>query len=126
ARGLAIGDFNNDGLVDVLITTNGGAPVLLKNQSRPGNHWLGLKLEGVKCNRDAVGAKVRWSAGGLVRSRYKNGGGSYLSAHDPRIVLGTGAVPKIDWLEVTWPKPSGKVQRILNPRMDSYMTIKED
>jgi enediyne biosynthesis protein E4 len=126
ARGLAIGDFNNDGLVDVLITTNGGAPVLLKNQSRPGNHWLGLKLEGVKCNRDAVGAKVRWSAGGLVRSRCKNGGGSYLSAHDPRIVLGTGAVPKIDWLEVTWPKPSGKVQRILNPRMDSYMTIKED
>lgn len=126
ARGLATGDFNNDGLVDVLITTNGGAPVLLKNQSRPGNHWLGLKLQGVKCNRDAIGAKVRWSAGGTVRSRSINGGGSYLSAHDPRMVLGTGAIPKIDWLEVTWPKPSGKVQRILNPLMDRYMAIKEE
>jgi enediyne biosynthesis protein E4 len=126
ARGLAIGDLNNDGLIDVLITTNGGAPLLLRNQSRPGNHWLGLKLHGVKCNRDAIGAKVRWSAGGVLRSRFINGGGSYLSAHDPRLVLGTGAVPKIDWLEVTWPKPSGKVQRILNPRMDRYMTVTEE
>jgi hypothetical protein len=126
ARGLATGDFNNDGLVDVLITTNGGAPLLLRNQSRPGNHWLGLKLQGTNCNRDAIGAKVRWSAGGIVRSRFKDGGGSYLSAHDPRLVLGTGSIPKIDWLEVVWPKPSGKAQRILNPRMDCYMTITEE
>jgi enediyne biosynthesis protein E4 len=125
ARGLATGDFNNDGLVDVLITTNGGPPVLLKNQSRPGNHWLGLKLQGVNCNRDGIGAKVRWSAGGRVRSRFINGGGSYLSSHDPRVVLGTGPIPKIDWVEIAWPQPSGKVQRILNPRMDGYMTIVE-
>ena len=64
ARGLATGDFNNDGLVDVLITINGGAPVLLKNQSRPAITGWALKLEGVNCNRDAIGAKVRWSAGG--------------------------------------------------------------
>ena len=126
ARGLAIGDFNNDGLIDVLCTINGGAPLLLKNQSRPGNHWLGLKLQGVKCNRDAIGAKVRWSSGGVVRSRAKNGGGSYLSAHDPRLVLGAGSAPKIDWVEIVWPKPSGKVQRILNPRMDCYLTITEE
>jgi hypothetical protein len=125
ARGLATGDFNNDGLVDVLISVNGGAPVLLKNESAPDNHWLGLKLEGVTCNRDAIGAKVSWSAAGVVRSFCKNGGGSYLSSHDPRVVLGTGAVAKIDRVEITWPKPSGKVQRIENPVMNRYMTVKE-
>jgi len=125
ARGLAVGDFNNDGLLDVLIATNGGAPVLLKNQAGPGNHWLGLKLEGVKCNRDAIGAKIRWSAGGLVRSRLKNNGGSYLSSHDPREVLGAGKSPKIDWVEITWPKPSGKVQKIENPAMGRYTTVRE-
>jgi len=73
-----------------LIGANGGAPVLLKNESGGGNHWLGLKLEGVNCNRDAIGARIRWQAGGVVRSRLKSGGGSYLSSHDPREVLGTG------------------------------------
>ncbi len=125
ARGLAAGDFNNDGLIDILIATNGGAPVLLKNQAGVGNHWLGLKLEGVTCNRDAIGAKIRWSAGGVVRSRLKNNGGSYLSSHDPREVLGIGPAEKMDWVEITWPKPSGKVQKIDNPGVDRYITIKE-
>jgi hypothetical protein len=125
ARGLAVGDFNNDGLLDILIATNGGAPVLLRNQAKMGNHWLGLKLEGVTCNRDAIGAKIRWSAGGVSRSRLKNNGGSYLSSCDPREVLGAGKAEKIDWVEITWPKPSGKVQKIENPAMDRYMTVKE-
>ena len=67
ARGLAVGDFNNDSLLDVLIGVNGGAPVLLKNQSARENHWVGLKLEGVNCNRDGIGARIRWSTGGLIR-----------------------------------------------------------
>ena len=125
ARGLAVGDFNNDGLVDVLIAVNGGAPVLLKNQSNSENRWLGLKLEGVNCNRDAIGAKIRWSAMGIVRSRMKNGGGSYLSSHDPREVLGVGSAAKIDWVEITWPKPSGKVQRINNPPLGRYLLVRE-
>jgi hypothetical protein len=125
ARGLAVGDFNNNGLLDVLIATNGGAPVLLRNQSGAGNHWLGLKLEGVKCNRDAIGAKIRWSAAGVIRSRLKNNGGSYLSSHDPREVLGAGKSAKIDWVEITWPKPSGKVQKIENPPMGRYTSITE-
>jgi hypothetical protein len=126
ARGLAVGDFDNDGRLDVLMAVNGGAPVLLRNRSGEGNHWLGMKLEGSTCNRDAIGARIRWSAGGVVRSRLKNSGGSYLSSHDPREVLGAGKAAKIDWVEIAWPKPSGKVQRIENPAMDRYLTIRED
>ena len=125
ARGLSAGDFNNDGLIDILIANNGGPPLLLRNCSNAGNHWLGLKLEGVNCNRDAIGAKIRWSAGGLVHSRLKNNGGSYLSSHDPREVLGVGNATKIDWVEITWPKPSGKVQRIENPPLNQYQTLRE-
>jgi hypothetical protein len=126
ARGLASGDFNNDGLIDILIATNGGAPVLLKNQAGAGNNWLGIRLQGTTCNRDAIGAKIRWSAGGVVRSRLKNNGGSYLSSHDPREVLGIGKAEKLDWVEITWPKPSGKVQRILNPAVNRYITVTEE
>jgi hypothetical protein len=125
ARGLAVGDFNNDGRIDVLIATNGGAPVLLKNQAGAGNHWLGLKLEGVNCNRDAVGARIRWSAGGIIHSCLKNNGGSYLSSHDPREVLGIGNATGIDWIEITWPQPSGKVQKIVGPEIDRYINVKE-
>jgi hypothetical protein len=125
ARGLAVGDFDNDGRLDVLIGANGGPPVLLRNRSGAAHHWLGLKLEGVTCNRDAIGARIRWSAGGVVRSRLKNSGGSYLSSHDPREVLGIGETAKMDWIEIGWPKPSGKVQRIDRPSIDRYITVRE-
>ena len=125
ARGLAVGDFDNDGALDVLITTNGGPPLLLKNRGARGRHWLGLKLEGTRANRDAIGARLRWSAGGVVRSRLRNGGGSYLSSHDPREVLGLGAAAVADWVEITWPAPGGGVQRIEKPAVDRYSTIKE-
>ena len=125
ARGLAVGDFNNDGRVDVLLGCNGEAPVLLKNNAAPDHHWVGVKLQGVTCNRDAVGARLTWSVGGVRKSRVKTGGGSYLSSHDPREVLGLGRSAKLDWLEIKWPPPSGRTERFTKIAVDRYVTIVE-
>jgi hypothetical protein len=125
ARGLALGDFDNDGAIDVLISNNDSAPVLLKNNSVAGNHWLGLRLTGKKCNPDAVGARIRWQAGGMKRSIMKVGGGSYLSSHDPRVVLGIGGNEKFDWIEIRWPRPSTLVQRLTDLPLDRYVSIVE-
>jgi enediyne biosynthesis protein E4 len=124
-RGLALGDFNNDGSVDALVTVNNGAPLLLKNNAGRGNHWLGLKLIGTRSNIDAVGAKVTWQSGDLKRHRSKVGGGSYLSSHDPRMVLGLGGRTTIDWVEVQWPQPGGTTQRFTGLPIDRYITIVE-
>jgi hypothetical protein len=125
ARGLALGDFDNDGAVDVLISNNNGPPLLLRNNAGAQNHWLGLKLVGKKANIDAVGARVSYQAGDMKRSRMKVGGGSYLSSHDPRMVLGIGKRTQIDWLEITWPQPSGLIQRFTGLPIDRYVTIRE-
>ena len=125
ARALALGDFDNDGAVDALISVNDDAPLLLRNVAARGNHWLGVRLVGRKANIDAIGAKIRYQAGDLLRHRTKVGGGGYLSSHDPRIVLGLGARKKIDWLDVHWPQPSGKVERFTDVPVDRYITIVE-
>jgi hypothetical protein len=125
ARGMALGDFDNDGRVDVLIGNNGEAPLLLRNQAGTGHHWVGLRLQGSKANRDAVGALVTWSVGGVKRSRLKTAGGSYLSSHDPREVLGLGAAKGVDWIEVKWPAPSGAVERLTDVPIDRYLTVVE-
>lgn len=125
ARGLAIGDFNNDGAVDVLISMNDGAPLLLRNDAAKQNHWLGIRLVGKTANRDAIGARITYSAGNQKRYRMKTGGGSYLSSHDPRIVLGTGGVTKLDWIEVSWPRPSKLVERFTDLPLDRYITLVE-
>jgi hypothetical protein len=123
ARGLALGDFDNDGAVDVLISLNDAAPVLLRNNAGRQNHWLGLNLIGKKSNPDAIGTHISYQAGDLKQTRFKVGGGSYLSSHDPRIVLGLGKHEKVDWLEVKWPQPSGLVQRLTSLPIDRYITI---
>jgi enediyne biosynthesis protein E4 len=125
ARGLAVGDFDNDGAVDVLIGNNGGAPLLLKNNAAKGNNWLGLKLEGAQSNRDAIGARIYWTAAGKKRDRLKNNGGSYLSSHDPREVLGIGTASKIDELEIHWPAPSKRIDKFTQVPINRYVRVRE-
>jgi hypothetical protein len=125
ARGLAVGDFNNDGGVDALVAVNDGPPLLLRNNVGRQNHWLGVKLVGSKCNRDAIGAKVTYQSGDFKRSRTLVGGGGFMSSHDPRLVLGIGSRPRIDSLEVQWPQPSGSVERFTNLPADRYITVVE-
>ena len=125
ARGMAIGDFNNDGAIDALVAINDGPPLLLKNVSARENHWLGVRLVGKKSNPDAIGARISWQAADLKRSRLKVGGGSYLSSHDPREVLGIGKRTRIEKLEITWPQPSGRVETFTDLPLDRYITIVE-
>ena len=124
-RGLALGDFNNDGAVDVLVSCNDEPPLLLRNDVGRENHWLGLRLIGKKANIDAIGARVTYHASDLERQRFKVGGSSYLSSQDPRLVLGIGKRTTIDWLEVKWPLPSTAVQRFTDLPIDRYITIEE-
>jgi len=124
ARGLAVGDLNNDGYPDVVFTENGGPVHILMNSATSRNHWLGLQLRAKRANPAATGAVIRWSIAGNVFSRQTTAGGSYLSSQDPRQILGAGA-GQIEWVEVRWPRPSDRIDRIVHPAMNRYITIRE-
>jgi enediyne biosynthesis protein E4 len=106
ARGLAVGDLDNDGRTDVVIGNNGEAPLILHNVVRNTNHWIGLNLAGL-----SIGAHITWSAGGAQRHIFKRGGGSYLSSCDPRDLLGLGPAKYADWIQVQWPAAIGRTDR---------------
>jgi enediyne biosynthesis protein E4 len=122
-RGLAVGDFDNDGDSDLLLINVGESPVLLRNDGGNKNGWLGIRLVGTKSNRDGVGARVTLTAAGRRRSKQRLGGTSYLSSSDPRLLFGLGATTRIDEVEVRW--PSGMVNRLKNISANRYLTIKE-
>ena len=122
-RGMATGDFDNDGDLDVLVSNNGEAPVLLRNDGGNKNNWLGLTLVAKDSNAAAVGAVITWQAGTLKRSRLKTAGGSFLSSPDPREILGLGSATKLDWVEIRW--PSGKVDRLTNLPLNTYVKVVE-
>src|SRR5205823_4924139 len=109
-RGLAWADFDNDGRPDLAVSHNGGPVALLHNQTRTANHWLGLELvgDGEKSNRNAIGARVAIEYGGQRQVRFVNGGGSYLSANDRRVLAGLGRAARAERVTVTW--PSGRTQ----------------
>ncbi len=122
-RGLAVGDFDNDGDSDLLLLHVGEPPVLLRNDGGNQKHWLGLSLIGSLSNRDGVGAKVTVTTRGKRRGKERLGGTSYCSASDPRLLFGLGSAMTIDRLEVNW--PSGQVTLLRNIRADQYLTIRE-
>lgn len=118
ARGLAVGDLNNDGFPDVVVANNGAAPLVLQHNGSA-NHWVGLQLR----SPVAAGALISWSAGGTQRSRLKTSGGSFLSASDPRELIGIGSAQKLDWLEVRWPKPLARVDRFTGVQAGRYYAL---
>jgi enediyne biosynthesis protein E4 len=123
ARGLSVADYDNDGDLDVLIINNGEAPILLRNDGGNRNNWVGLHLVSTKSNPGAVGAMITWVAGGVKHSRLKISGGSFLSSHDPREVLGVGKATKIDSVEVKW--PSGRVDKLNSLPLNKYTKVVE-
>jgi hypothetical protein len=123
ARGLAVADYDNDGDTDVLVSNNGEAPLLLRNEGGNRNNWLGLQLVATKSNAAAVGALITWQAGGAKFSRLKTNGGSYLASHDPREILGAGRGGKIESVEIRW--PSGRVDKLSNLPVNTYIKVVE-
>jgi tetratricopeptide (TPR) repeat protein len=121
-RGLASGDLDNDGRVDALVVAQNGPLVFLHNQTQAG-HFVTLGLEGTVSNRDGVGASVTVVAGSFRRVAQRFGGGSYLSAGDPRLHLGLGDARRIESLEVHW--PSGRVDRYHDLPVDTGYLLRE-
>lgn len=102
-RGLAVGDFDNDGRLDALIVNSEGSPLLLHNESRDTGHWLSLRLTGTRCNRDGYGALVTVTTPGLTQTRLCHSDGSYLSSSDRRVHVGLGEAAMAQALVVSWP-----------------------
>jgi hypothetical protein len=124
ARGAAFGDLFNDGKIDVVINQLDNTPVLLRNVYPDKNHWVELKLVGgPKSPRDAVGASVYLTAGGIRQRADVISGGSYGSSNDPRVHFGLGSNSKIEAVEIHW--PSGAVEHPSLPGVDRIVTILE-
>ena len=123
ARGAAFGDVHNDGAIEVLINNQNETPTLLERTDKPNNNWIILKLKGTRANRDAIGARVRLTAGGRRQSAEVRSGGSYLSQNDLRLHFGLGGATAADEVEVRW--PGGTVQVVRNLRANRVVTISE-
>ena len=122
-RGLALGDYDNDGDLDLLVSNNGQPGELVRNDRANDHHWLAISLEGVTSNRDGIGSRIKVVAGGRVQHSQSMGGRSYLSSSDPRIFFGLGRQAKADLVEIVW--PSGTVDRLDNVDADQFLTVRE-
>jgi hypothetical protein len=129
ARGAAFGDLFNDGHIDVVLNNLDSAPVLLRNVIENGNHWLTIKLVGgPKSPRDATGAKVFLSAGGVRQRMDIFSGGTYQSSSDPRVHFGVGPAKTIDSIEIHWPsgfKQMVDVTALNRDGLNRVITIQE-
>jgi len=123
ARGLAVGDIDNDGRVDVVISTENGPAHVLRNQTQTTNHWISLKLVGHKSNRDGIGAEIRVDTMHGSQWITVTTAGSYCSASDPRAHFGLGPDAAARMIEIRW--PSGVVQKLSNITGDRVVTVEE-
>ena len=121
-RGLAIGDYDNDGKMDILVVNSEGAPMLLHNETPTRNHWLLCRLVGKQSNRDGIGAMITVRAGGKKLLRHCATDGSYLSASDRRVHFGLGDVTEAS-VTVRW--PDGTQSAYTHVAADRVVTIRE-
>ena len=122
SRGAAFGDFDNDGDMDVLIMNVNEPPTLLRNDAPSGNRWIKVRLEGVKSNRSAIGARVVVRYGGKVQVQEVLSGCSFLSSNDPRLHFGLGAATTAD-IEIRW--PSGLIEHVPGAAANQLLTLRE-
>ena len=123
SRGAAFGDIDNDGDGDVVVGNNNGPAHLLRNEVGAHRTWLRVRLVGVAANRDGIGALVGvLRAGGAPIWRRAHADGSYLSASDPRVLVGLGETSAIDGVVVRWPGGRDEVWRDIVPRSDVVLT----
>jgi hypothetical protein len=123
SRALAAGDVDNDGDLDLLVTNNSGRVELLRNTVAGNRGAILLRLAGTRSNRDAIGARVRLTAGGVTQLREVRAGSSYLGQHDLRVHVGLGSAARIDRLEIRW--PSGDTQIVEGAVPNEIVTITE-
>jgi hypothetical protein len=123
SRGLAVGDIDNDGTVEVLVNNQGERPSLLAQSAKAPGNWVLVQLTGTKSNRSAIGARVRVTAGGMTQTAEVRSGGNYISQNDLRLHFGVGAATRIEKLEVLW--PSGQTQEKSNLEVNRILRIEE-
>jgi enediyne biosynthesis protein E4 len=124
SRGAAFGDYDNDGDVDVLILNMNDLPSLLRNDGGNKQNWIKIKLIGTKCNRTAIGARVRVVSGEHVQMDEVHSGSSVMSQGDLRLHFGLGKAETVDALEVKWPT-TGKLERFPQVKANQILTIRE-
>lgn len=123
ARGSVALDFDNDGRLDILVTTMGDRPFLLRNRASTENHWIAVDLQGTKSNRDGFGAKLTIASASKVQYAEARCPAGFLSQSDRRVHFGLGSSKTVDRLEVRW--PSGAVQTLENVPADQILKLKE-
>jgi hypothetical protein len=122
-RGMAVGDINNDGRLDAVITENGGPAHLLMNETNTANHWIGFKLVGHKSNRDGIGASIRIDTSKGAQWYTVTTASSYLSSGDVRAHFGLGLDTRVKTVQIIW--PSGNLQTLNDVQGDRYVTVEE-
>jgi hypothetical protein len=122
-RGVAFGDIDNDGDIDVLISNKNDVPTLLRNDGGNRNNWMMIRAEGVKSNRSGIGARITVTAGGTRRIFDVRNNESYLSSNDLRVPIGMGTLKQADTVEIRW--PNGHVDRTSNVPVNTFYWARE-